>query len=87
MWEYIQETRDMVSDLESRVQKAKDNVEQIQKVMATWSKTPLFERKEGKNESLLSLDDRETGINKRYKELEDAGTKIHGLLKVSLILI
>lgn len=45
VWEYIQHTRDLVHDLEVRVQKAKDNVDKLQKLMATWSKTPLFERK------------------------------------------
>ena len=81
-WEYIQQTRDSVKDLEERVQKAKDNVEKIKTIMATWSKLPLFERKEGKHESLLNLDDREERKNKRYTEIKDAGVKVHGLLKV-----
>jgi dynein heavy chain len=83
-WAYIQETRDKVHDLEQRVQKTKDNVEQIQKLMATWSKLPLFERKEGKNESLLNLDDREERLKKRYDEIEKTGEKIHGLLNDNL---
>ncbi len=29
VWEYIEDTRDKVHDLETRVQKAKDNVEQV----------------------------------------------------------
>ncbi len=83
-WEYIEETRDKVHDLEVRVQKSKDNVELIQKVMATWSKCPLFERKEGKNESLLNLDDRPDRLKKRYDEIEQAGERIHTLLKENL---
>lgn len=79
-WEYIEETRDKVYDLDNRVQKAKDNVEKIQKIMATWSKLPLFERTEGKNESLLKLDDRNDRLNKRYTEIEKAGDSIHQLL-------
>ena len=47
VWEYIQETRDQVFDLEQRVQKAKDNVEKINKIMTTWV-LPIFERKENK---------------------------------------
>ena len=83
IWEYIQETRDKVHDLEMRVQKSKDNVENISKIMATWSKTPLFERKEGKNESLLNMDDRDDRLKKRYGEVEEAGNQIHKLLAVS----
>ena len=75
--------REKVHDLEKRVQHTKDNVEQIQKIMNTWSKVPLFERKEGKNESLLNLDDRQDRLKKRYDEISQAGEKIHGLLKVS----
>ncbi|CAH1795230.1 unnamed protein product [Owenia fusiformis] len=85
VWEYIQETREQVRDLESRVQKAKDNVENIQKIMATWSKDPLFVRKVDKQvESLLHLEDRENVCNKRYAEVKELGDKIHNLLKENL---
>lgn len=66
MWEYIEETRDKVVDLEKRVQQAKDNVEEIQKIMATWNTMPLFERKEPKHGCLLNFDDREERCHKRY---------------------
>lgn len=85
MWEYIEKTRDLVHDLEIRVQKAKDNVEEIQKIMTTWSKQPLFERKEDKHDTLLNLDDRADRINKRYLEVKVAGDKIHELLKVRFL--
>ena len=81
-WEYIEETRDKVRDLEVRVQKSKDNVEEIQKIMSTWSKTPLFERREMKNERLLHLDDREDRLNKRYNEISASGEKLQELVKV-----
>lgn len=86
-WEYIEQTRDMVHDLEQRVQKAKDNVETIGKYMQTWNKLPLFERKkEGKTDHMLNLDDRNDRINKRYNEIRDVGTKVHALVKVRKIL-
>lgn len=82
-WGYIEETREMVHDLEQRVQKAKDNVDTITKLMQTWNKLPLFERKkESKTDHMLSLDDRNDRINKRYNEIKDVGDKIHGLVKV-----
>jgi len=82
IWEYIKETRDMVHNLESRLQSAKDNVEQIQKIMAMWSKSPLFERFENKNSSLLNLSDRDDRTKKRYEEITSYGTKIHEFLQV-----
>ena len=82
MWEYIEKTREQVHDLEMRVQKSKDNVEEIKRIMTTWSKVPLFERKEDKHDTLLMLDDREDRINKRYNEIKTAGDSIHALVKV-----
>lgn len=76
----------MVHDLEKRVQQAKDNVETIAKLMQTWNKLPLFERKkEGKTDHMLSLDDRADRINKRYNEIKEVGLKVHALLKVSVL--
>ena len=43
LWEYIEKTRDMVRDFETRVQKSKDNVDKIIEIMKTWV-SPLFER-------------------------------------------
>jgi phage shock protein A len=82
VWEYIQKTRDQVIDLESRVQKAKDNVEEIKNLMSTWSKTPLFERKEEKYETVLNLDDRKERLEKRYTNIKDIGKKLHAILQV-----
>ena len=56
VWEYIEKTRDMVHDLEKRVQSAKDNVDSMSQLMTEWAKAPLYERKEGKNEGLLNLE-------------------------------
>jgi dynein heavy chain len=68
--------------LETSVQKAKDNVEEIVKLISTWSKTPLFARKEDKYDTLLNLDDRQDRLEKRYGCIEETGTKIHELIKV-----
>ncbi|GFN78401.1 dynein heavy chain 9, axonemal, partial [Plakobranchus ocellatus] len=84
VWEYIEKTREQVHDLEMRVQKSKDNVEEIKRIMTTWSKVPLFERKEDKYDTLLQMDDREDRINKRYNEIKAAGDSIHALVKQNL---
>jgi dynein heavy chain len=83
IWEYIQSTRDQVQDLQSRVQHTKNNVEEVQKLMGTWSKNPLFTRKEEKNDCLLNLTDREDRLRKRYEEIKNIGEQIHGLVQVS----
>ena len=56
VWEYIEATRDVVRDLEQRVHKAKNNVTAMQTVMAEWSASPLYQRREDKNSTLLNLE-------------------------------
>jgi len=82
VWEYIKDILEQVRDLENRLQQSKDNVEQIQKLMSSWSKTPLFERMEGKHTTLLNLSDREDRLRKRYDDISQAGLKIHNLMQV-----
>ncbi|XP_041078235.1 dynein heavy chain 9, axonemal-like [Polyodon spathula] len=86
VWDYIQAVRDAVHDLERRLQKTKDNVEEMQNIMKTWV-TPIFERKEGKKDSLLNLDDRPERLEKRYSAIKESGNKIHTLLKENLELL
>ena len=82
VWEYIQQIRDQVRDLEKRVQQAKDNVDAIRDIMDTWASSPLYVRKEMKEQALLGLDDRKERLNKRYGEITASGEKIHALVKV-----
>uniref|UniRef100_A0A7M4EWH0 Dynein axonemal heavy chain 9 n=1 Tax=Crocodylus porosus TaxID=8502 RepID=A0A7M4EWH0_CROPO len=82
LWDHISEVIDSVHDLEKRVQKAKDNTEEIQNIMRSWV-SPIFERKDGKRESLFSLDDRHESLEKRYQLIKESGLKIHSLVKVS----
>ncbi|XP_042198221.1 dynein axonemal heavy chain 9 isoform X3 [Callorhinchus milii] len=83
-WGYIQMVRDMVRDLECRIQKAKDHVEEIQSIMRTWV-SPVFERREGKD-ALLHLEDRSERLEKRYSFIRETGEKIQRLVEENLIL-
>lgn len=81
IWQYIQEVRDSVCDLESRLQRTKDNVEEIQSCMRSWA-SPMFDRKDGKKDALLSLEDRAERLDRFYSLIRSSGEKIHFLLKV-----
>uniref|UniRef100_A0A8C2C2Q0 AAA+ ATPase domain-containing protein n=1 Tax=Cyprinus carpio TaxID=7962 RepID=A0A8C2C2Q0_CYPCA len=85
IWEYIQDVREMVHDLEQRLQRTKDNVEEIQTIMKTWT-TPVFERKEGKKDTLLNLEDKTERLERTYGRIRASGTKIHLLLKDNMSL-
>lgn len=81
----------MVFDLEQRLQKSKNNIIEIQTIMATWAKSPLYERasarggatsdKQVGGDNLLMLNDMEERLNKRYREIREAGERIHNLVE------
>lgn len=56
--------RGTVSDLEARVQQVQANVRRIDDIMTTWVQKPIFERREGKKDGLLSLEDKAEKLKK-----------------------
>uniref|UniRef100_A0A803T0L9 Dynein axonemal heavy chain 17 n=1 Tax=Anolis carolinensis TaxID=28377 RepID=A0A803T0L9_ANOCA len=83
LWDRVLPMVDSVRDLEQRIQKTKDNIEEIQNIMKTWV-FPVFERKDGKKESLLYLDERHERLDRHYQLITDSGHKIHFLIKENL---
>lgn len=81
IWDYIADILRQIQDLTSKVQQTKDNVEKLKTIMATWSQTPLFERKE-KLDNLLGLIDRVETVKKRYNEITSAGVEVLDLMEV-----
>ncbi|XP_062482469.1 dynein axonemal heavy chain 17 isoform X3 [Pezoporus occidentalis] len=79
--EYIQQMRDVLYDLQNRVQKAKLNVENITQLIEVCSADPLFERKDKKETALLDLDGRANSLAKCYAAMKDAGVKISEMLE------
>lgn len=69
MWDYIVHLRDTVSDLENRVQKAQANIKAMDGILASWVLKPIFERKDGKRDTLLSLEDKGERLKKVYVKL------------------
>ncbi|XP_064531689.1 dynein axonemal heavy chain 9 isoform X4 [Pseudopipra pipra] len=80
VWDHISGVMEGVHDLEQRLQKAKDNVELIQSIVGSWA-SPILERKDGKRDSVLSLEDCQNHLEKRYSLVREAGQRIHSLLK------
>ncbi|XP_063574371.1 dynein axonemal heavy chain 17 [Pongo abelii] len=80
VFQYIQEVREILHNLQNRMQKAKQNIEGISQAMKDWSANPLFERKDNKKEALLDLDGRIANLNKRYTAVRDAGVKIQAMV-------
>uniref|UniRef100_A0A8D2N8R8 Dynein axonemal heavy chain 17 n=1 Tax=Zonotrichia albicollis TaxID=44394 RepID=A0A8D2N8R8_ZONAL len=69
-----------VCDLEQRVQKAKDNVEEIQSIVRSWG-SPMLERRDPKREAVLSLEECQERLERRYSLVREAGHRIHSLVE------
>ncbi|TEA24768.1 hypothetical protein DBR06_SOUSAS11110014 [Sousa chinensis] len=83
IWDYVIQITNSIHDLEQRVQKTKDNVEEIQNIMKTWA-SPIFKRKDGKKECLLSMDDQRDRMEEYYSLIKESGFKIHALVQENL---
>nr|XP_020770863.1 dynein heavy chain 9, axonemal-like [Odocoileus virginianus texanus] len=83
IWDYVIQITNSIHDLEQRVQKTKDNVEEIQSIMKTWV-SPIFKRKDGRKECLLSMDDQHDRVEKYYRLIKESGLKIHALVQENL---
>ncbi|KAK2518440.1 Dnah9 [Columba guinea] len=80
VWDHISMVMDDVYDLEQRIQKAKNNVEEIQTIVGSWA-SPIFVRRDCKTESLLSLEDCQDRLERRYSLVRESGQRIHLLVK------
>ncbi|XP_009976195.1 PREDICTED: dynein heavy chain 9, axonemal-like, partial [Tauraco erythrolophus] len=75
VWDHISTVTDAVRDLERRTQKAKINIEEIQTTVRSWV-SPVFERKDCKRESLLSLEDCQERLEKRYSLVRETSPQL-----------
>jgi dynein heavy chain len=76
--DYIAQISASVGNLNSILQITKNNINQIQKLMKTWSAAPLIERKDGKK--LLNLEEKDTKMNTVYEMIKRDGRQIHELI-------
>ena len=68
-------------DLQQRLQRSKDQVEEIQACSRSWC-CPLLERREGRRDALLALEERADRLERCHAHIHSCGDKMHFLLKV-----
>lgn len=73
-----------VQNLQQRMQNIQGNLSEIRDIMSLWAKQPLFERKDGKKDAVLCLDEKTDRIGKRYAEIKAVSEKIQTLLEENL---
>ena len=77
--EYIDKTKELVTDLSTRLKRAKQNVQDTLTIMGKW-KQPLYERKDGKKVLDMEVKDK---LTLRYEDFNSDNAKIHSLLEDS----
>ncbi|VDD79742.1 unnamed protein product [Mesocestoides corti] len=77
-WEHSETTRNTLSDIYRRVVKAQENLVAVLNLMSTWTRVPLYERRDNKVDALLERDGK---FEKRCVEIREAGESIVSLLE------
>ena len=80
--DYIGIVYEKVRDLETRLQNSISNCQKIKSLISTWKDMPLFKRYDSTKITLLQLEDKQTRLDTRFRELKEVGEKIHDLVKV-----
>ena len=80
--DFLRHLRRSIHDFEERLFQSKSNLEQIQKILKRFLKTPLYSRGETRQDPLLMVYDKEDRIFKRNNELYEIGIRFQDILKV-----
>lgn len=71
----------LVGNLQQHLQKSQDNIAEIKSVLKPYARKPLFERKEGRRDAILCVDERDERTARRYAEMRKIATQIENLLQ------
>lgn len=82
---YLEKLRKPVAALQNRMNHTQGNLKQIRDIMSVWVRQPLFERRDGKKDTVLCIDERPDRTAKRYGEIQAASEEIHKLLHDNMV--
>lgn len=74
----------LVGELQENLQKCQENLRQIKNVLTPFARQPLFERKEGKKNAILCIEERDERIARRYSDIKKATETITVLLQQNM---
>lgn len=70
----------LVGNLQQHLQKSQDNINEIKNILKPYARKPLFERKDGRRDTVLCVDERGERTVKRYAEMKNIAKQIASLL-------
>lgn len=74
----------MVGNLQQHLQKSQENLSEIRNVLIPFARQPLFERKDGRKDTVLCIEEKEERIKRRYSEIQKATEQIKVLLNQNM---
>lgn len=84
MWDYLNSIHKLVGNLQKRLHDTQENLSEIQNTMAAIGRQPLFERKDGKKDTVLGIDERSERTSKKYTEVKKAAEYITSLINKNI---
>lgn len=80
LWDYMVKLHTLVGNLQQHLQKSQENLSEIKDLLVPFARQPLFERKDGKRDAVLCLEEREERIAKVYAGILKTSEQIYQLL-------
>lgn len=74
----------LVGNLQKHLHDSQENLKEIRNVLIPFARQPLFERKDGRKDAVLCIEEREERISKRYNEITNATEQITILLNQNM---
>ncbi|KAG5306381.1 DYHC protein, partial [Pseudoatta argentina] len=78
--EYISNLLDIIRKLYLRIFYAQENINTLLRMIYTWARSPILERKDFKDENLLAVCERNENFQKRYDQIEQASRELNRVL-------
>ncbi|CAH1986860.1 unnamed protein product [Acanthoscelides obtectus] len=80
IWTYLTDLHLLIGNLHNNLQKCQDNLQAIKNILVPFARHPLFERKDGKKDGFLDIQNKEEILNKRKTDLMNASVEVRRLL-------
>lgn len=84
LWDFMTKLHTLVGNLQQHLQKSQDNIGEIKNVLIPYARKPLFERKDGRRDTVLCVEEREERTAKRYSEMGKIAKQIENLLQQNM---
>lgn len=70
----------LVGNLQRNLQQCQDNLDEIKNALIPFARQPLFERKDGRKDTFLCIEERNERLTKRQRDIKTSTERIMSLL-------